>query len=208
MKPKFLQFNCIEGKKIDLRQANAVLRHKPDIIILEYPNNNYPLKSIEKTPSYLLKKENIEIMPWIRSDIRMWKNVDELKKNGHNILVYKIDAPNDLTNSFFNVWRHMYPCALKNWLWWVQIYLREKYMTRNIKWILKNYKIKKNPTILIFLQSFHWDHVKFLLKKSSFEKTWKYYFGKFFEINPRNIAKKIRAENKIFYKYWKKVLDF
>ena len=40
MKPTYFQFNCKEIDKLDLHQANAVLKHKPDIIVLEYPNNN------------------------------------------------------------------------------------------------------------------------------------------------------------------------
>jgi len=32
---KSYQFDCKEGKKIDQRQANAVLRHRPDVVIFE-----------------------------------------------------------------------------------------------------------------------------------------------------------------------------
>ena len=37
LKPKFFQFDCVEGNKVDARQAKAVLRHKPDIVIFEKP---------------------------------------------------------------------------------------------------------------------------------------------------------------------------
>lgn len=81
-------------------------------------------------------------------------------------------------------------------------------MANNVQWILRNYKGKENPTVLIFLQSFHWDHVKFLLKNPSKKAIWNYYFGKFSEINKSDIAIKIEGLNKVFYKYWKKFSDF
>ena len=201
---KFINVNCVEGKKTDLRQARAVLRHRPDVIVLEYPNNGKIPFRAEKAPKELFKEKNIKFMPWIKSDIVMWKNIRRLKKSGHEISVYTVDGPSDLVWQFFMVWRHMYPCALENWLWWVQIYLREQYMLRNIRWILKKHKSKKNLTVLVFLQSFHWEHIKFLLSNPGKRKIWKYYFGKFSEINPENIAEKIKKENEIFYKHWKK----
>jgi len=33
--PRFIQRSCTEGNVIGLRQANAVSKYKPDIIILE-----------------------------------------------------------------------------------------------------------------------------------------------------------------------------
>lgn len=35
--PRYIQKNCIEGRKVDLRQAQAVLKYKPDIILFELP---------------------------------------------------------------------------------------------------------------------------------------------------------------------------
>ena len=91
----------------------------------------------------------------------------------------------------------MYPCATKNWLWWVQIYLRERIMANHISFIVKKYKIKNNQKVLIFLQSFHWGHVKFLLDNPSKKEIWNYYFGKFSEVTyqrfPRKLAKIIRC---------------
>ena len=37
MSVHFVQVNCIEGKKVDLRQAAAV-KYKPDIIFFETPS--------------------------------------------------------------------------------------------------------------------------------------------------------------------------
>ncbi len=49
LKPIIHNVECTESAtKLDLRQARAVLRYKPDIIFLEYPNNNVVAKSIKK----------------------------------------------------------------------------------------------------------------------------------------------------------------
>lgn len=206
MSIKFINVNCIEGNKVDPRQARAVLRHKPDIIVLEYPNNGKIPMQMEKTPVEYFTEKNIKAMPWIKSDMLMWENIEAIQKSGRKISVYKIDGPIDLVSENFTVWRNMYPCALKNWLWWVQIFLREHYMANNMRWILKKHQAKKDLKILVFLQSFHWNHVGFLLKNPAKKKIWRYYFGKFKEISPENIADRIKKQNKIFYKHWKKFI--
>ncbi|MCK5286072.1 MAG: hypothetical protein KAJ58_02505 [Candidatus Pacebacteria bacterium] len=221
MKPRYIQFNCKEIDALDLRQANAVLKHKPDIIILEYPNNNKTpnlsfnnydaLKKPQKMVNDRIKefpKHILKISPWVKSDTIMWKNIASLWKKNHQILVYSVDAPNELTGELLDVWRYTYPCVKKNWVWWVQIYLRERIMANNLQWVLDNYKEKENPTILIFLQDFHWKHVKFLLKNPGKEEIWNYYFNKYSEISKPNISVKIKKINKVFYKYWKMVSDF
>ncbi len=221
MKPKYIQFDCKEVDELDLRQANAVTKYKPDIIILEYPNNNktpdlvFNKYEALKKPKELVKKRLknfsnnvLKIHPWVKADTVMWKNIASLWAKDHQISIYSVDAPSELTSEWLDVWRYTYPCVKKNWLWWVQIYLRERIMTDNIQWILRNYKEKENPTTLIFLQSFHWDHVKFLLKNPSKKEIWNYYFGKFLEVNRSNIGIKIKSLNKVFYKYWKKFSDF
>lgn len=221
MKPKYIQFDCRETDKLDLRQANAVLKYNPDIIILEYPNNNktpdliFNKYDALKKPKDLVKKrlkkfpdEILKIQPWVRADTIMWENIADLWAKDLQVFIYAVDAPNELTSECLDVWKHAYPCVKKNWLWWVKIYLRERIMANNVQWILHNYKGKENPTTLIFLQSFHWDHVKFLLKNPNKEKIWNYYFGKFPEINRSDIAIKIQSLNKVFYKYWNKFSDF
>ncbi len=140
-----------------MRQANAVLKYKPDIIILEYPNNNKtpnmelnnyaalkkPQKLVEdrlkKLPSSILK-----IHPWAKADTVMWQNIVNLWGKGHQVLIYKVDAPSELTKELLFKWPAPYPKIMRDWRWWVQIYLRERIMTDNIKWIFKNYKVKKN----------------------------------------------------------------
>ncbi len=221
MKPKYLQFDCIEEDGLDLSQANAVLKYKPDIIILEYPNNNktpdwefnkYPAL---KKPKALVKARTkefpaavLKIHPWAKADTIMWRNIAKLWSQGHQTLVYSVDAPNELTRQWLDVWRHLYPDVKRSWVWWVQIYLRERIMTKNINWLLKHYKEKKDPTILVFLQSEHWDHVRFQLKNPTQEQIWKYYFGKFPEVTKKDIAERIKVLNPVFYKYWKKISGF
>ena len=40
MKPIFLQFSCREQNKPDFRQARAVTKHEPDIILFETPEKD------------------------------------------------------------------------------------------------------------------------------------------------------------------------
>lgn len=220
MKGTFIQVDCIEGKKLDPKQAKAVIKYKPDIILLEYsdegktPDTIFNKYTTENKPWRLLEeqikrlKKHAVITPWIKSDILMWRNVSKLWRSGHEVKVYRIDAPRDLVGEWNEVWRNMYPSARKNWLWWVRIYLREKYMAKNIEWIFSKYKLKDDSTILVFLQSFHWEHVQFLLTNPLRDEIWKYYFGNFPEVSQTTIAEKIKSNNKVFYKYWKRVSDF
>jgi hypothetical protein len=221
MKPKYIQVNCNETDKLDWRQARAVTKYKPDIIILEYPNNQKTpglpfnkYKALEKPKEMVKKrlkefpKEVIKIHPWVRTEPTMWKNVANLWAKGHQVLVYAVDAPHELTGEWLEMWRHAYPCIKKNWLWWVQIYLRERIMANHLQWILKHYKEKQEPMTLIFLQDFHWEHVKFLLKNPTRDKIWDYYFGKFPDVNRNNIAREIKKLNQVFYRYWRNFSDF
>ncbi len=223
MKIKYIQVNCVEGNKADFRQAEAIVQYQPDIVLLEYPNDNktpdteYNKFPLDKKPTDLLEKQleslrrHLVEMPYVESDIRMWVNISNQWEKGNNIQVYRTDAPHKLVNEFYEVWKNMYPCAEKNWLWWVQIYLREKYMAKNIKWALNNQSQQKKNIeliVLVFLQSFHWKHVKFLLKNPPKDKIWNYYFGKFSEISQSSIMDKIIKNNKVFAKYWKTISDF
>ena len=218
LKPRFIQIDCREKNRSDLRQAKAVLKYKPDIIILEYPNNKdtpdtlfnayEPAhKPLKKLPTF--SKETLAISPWVKSDVVMWNNIAYLwKKEKQQVLLYQVDAPKELVNEWLLVWKNMYPCDLKNWLWWVRIYLRERYMAKHIQWALSHYTIKKRPIVLVFLQSFHWEHVKFLLKNPSTKQVWDYYFGTFKGLQPLDISQIIRKQNKVFYKHWKIISGF
>lgn len=227
MKIKYIQVDVAEEinskgwTKPDLRQAEYVLKYKPDIIIFELgadktPDTIYNKYSVKDKPLKLVK----ERQKWLKkvsknpgngdaiSDVISWDNIMKVWSEGHNILIYNADSSNELRKEFFEVWKYMYPSALKNWLWWVQIYLREKYMAKNIKWILEKNKDKEKLVIAIFLQSFHWKHVKFLLTNPPKKEIWEYYFSKFKEVNINSIGNKIKKENKVFYKYWVKMSDF
>jgi len=218
--PKYHQFDCVEKNEPDDRQADAILKYRPDIIILEGPEREGKPDLIFNAygPHEKPKKEIADVMDGLRiaskqfgyavSDMKAFENVQRLWNEGHNVLEYGVDGPKELRSEFYEVWNHCYPCAKKNWLWWVHIYLRERIMANHMANILKNYQDKPNPVILILLQSFHWKHVKFLLKNPSKVQVWGYYFGKFPEVTPETIAEMIKRNNKVFYKYWMKYSDF
>jgi hypothetical protein len=227
MKIKYIQVDVAEEinspgwTKPDLRQSEYVLKYKPDIIIFEggagkTPDTIYNKYSVKDKPLKLIKEKQ----KWLKkvsknpgngdaiSDVVLWDNIMKVWSEGHNILVYNSDGPDELRKEFFEVWKYMYPSALKNWLWWVRIYLREKYMAKNIQWILDKNKNKEELVIAIFLQSFHWRHVKFLLTNPSKKEIWEYYFSKFKEVDINSIGEKIKKQNKTFYKYWQRISDF
>lgn len=220
MKPIFHQINCREQNRPDYRQARAIIKYRPDIVIFEYPeikgnpNSIFNKFSTDKKPLNKIRsiqnalKVSAKRYGYALSDVRTWQNISRLWSEGHNILLYNVDAPHELRNEWFEVWENTYPCALKNWLWWVRIYLRERIMANHIRSIIEEYKGKNNPKILIFLQRFHWTHVKFLLSNPTNAQIWNYYFGKFPQMNEKIIGLKIRRLNRIYYKYWKKYSHF
>jgi hypothetical protein len=220
---KFIQRSCVEGNEIDLRQADAVIKYKPDIIVFELPQDskepskifnrysckNKPFKKIEEIIKNLKKAS--KNYPYVASDIIVWENIKKLWEQGINTQIYNIDSPTKLRKEF-NLFKKPisveYPAVRRDWLFWVYLYLREVYMTKNMQMILRKYS-KKNLTILICLQSIHWDHTSFLLTNPSKEKIWEYYFGRFKELKPnKNIENRIKERSKILYNYWKKVQKF
>ncbi|VAW12530.1 hypothetical protein MNBD_BACTEROID05-641, partial [hydrothermal vent metagenome] len=105
---KLYQFSCVKGKKVDLRQAGAVLRHKPDVIIFEAP-------PVGRTPSLIynkykpLNKPLVEVVkhrkilqrlakkaPWVLSDVYVYDNIMKLWADGYDVKLYNIDAPSEL----------------------------------------------------------------------------------------------------------------
>lgn len=102
MEPKYIQFDCKETDELDLRQANAVLRYEPDIIILEYPNNNktpnlvFNKYDALKKPKDLVRKrlkkfpdEILKTHPWVKADTIMWKNVVDLWAKDHQVFILR-----------------------------------------------------------------------------------------------------------------------
>lgn len=227
MKIKYIQVDVREEinykgwTEPDYRQAEYVLKYRPDIIILE--------SAMDKTPDTIYNKYDCSHKPYNKlrdfinklkktaklpgngdalSQVRMWENVMKLWREDHNVLVYYIDGPRALRKEFFEVWKYMYPSALKNWLWWVRIYLREKYMAKNMEWVLEKNKNRGNITIAMFVQNWHWRHVKFLMSNPSKKQIWEYYFKRFKEVTPKNISNKIKKLNKVFYGFWNENSDF
>lgn len=117
MKPRFIQENCAEGNRTDLRQARVVARYRPDIILFEYPAksgnpslvfNRYspakkPFKEVER------RKRGFKIaarkFPYALSDIHVWENIEKLWRGGHNVLLFNIDGPDDLRRDYFKLAR-------------------------------------------------------------------------------------------------------
>ncbi len=206
-----------------MRQANAITRHKPDIIFFEAPNNSQTPDSIynkfppSRKPLNRLKKQKKDLLqvakkfPWVKSDIYVYDNIATLWKNGHDIKLYKVDGPSellkiDLEKSGYQ--NHKPYRRGTHFEWWVKMYLREKIMVKNIQKVLYQYRNKNNLIILMFLQKFHWHNVKFQMSKPTKKRIWNYYFGSFNNLNEKNINLRIKKGNKILYKYWRKYSDF
>ncbi len=90
MKPKFHQFDCREQNRTDLRQARAVLKYKPDIIIFElagkrgspetifnkYDCENKPFGEIAIIQKSLKKASRK--FGYALSNIKTWGNIKQL----------------------------------------------------------------------------------------------------------------------------------
>ncbi len=212
----FIQIGCKELDAIDSRQANAIIKHKPDIVIFEYPSqgkkpetifNKYlpskkPIKEINKIINNL--KTVGKKYPWVMSDIQVFKNIVNLWQEGRQVYLYNVDGPSDLNKIGLDYWKSPRPCPKndKYITWWVKMYLREVIMTQNIRLVLnKNYK-ETTISVLVFLEIFHYRHVKFLLKKPSSDDIWKYYFGNWSKLSPEDISEILKKDEPKLYKYW------
>jgi hypothetical protein len=213
------QFSCREVNGIDLRQANALLKHKPDMVFWEAPSNKNsaslildPRQSIVQQKDTLRErisylKEVAKKVPWAASDIHVYENAIKLIENGYKIRMYHVDGPHELLlQTILNKWDLIEKPRQKgrHILWWTYIYLRERIMANNIKPLLKN----KDQKILIFMQKFHWLHVNFLLSEPSKDMIWGYYFGKFENVTRKNISEILKTRNKVLHKFWLKYSDF
>lgn len=215
MKAKFIQENCIEGKRIDLRQAKVVAQYRPDIILFEMPagrngpglvfNEFSPDKKPFKKVEAIKKSARIaaRIFPYAMSDVRVWENIEELWREGHNTLVFNIDGPEKLRAHRFEMYNRIpYPTLIRSWWFWAYQLMRELEMRKNIEYILRSYKGKKRPVVAVFLQSIHWDHVQFLLTHPSRRAIWRYYLGRFPNVTSENIGSMLKEKDKVLYKYW------
>jgi hypothetical protein len=77
-------------------------------------------------------------------------------------------------------------------------------MAHHMEQVLKKRFGKKKIVAAVFLQSFHWQHVKFLLEHPSKEKIWRYYFGRFPKLTPAIITKELKIKDHILSRYWGK----
>ncbi|MEY4731352.1 MAG: hypothetical protein RL681_298 [Candidatus Parcubacteria bacterium] len=220
--PIYREYFVREHRRADYRHARAILRHRPDILLNEMssaPDGNPDLPinrfSPEKKPLQWVRLEQRALaraskdFPYAKSDIKLWDNVMQLWREGHELFVFNIDGPKELRHEFFDVWNHCYPCATKNWVWWVHIFLRERYMANNTEWAIRRYwRSKKRPVVFIQFGGFHWRHVKFLLTHPTKKEIWKYYFGKFErEVTPDTISSKLRRISPVLWKHWRRVAD-
>lgn len=212
--PKFIQRDCVEGDKIDPRQATAVLKYRPDIILFELPEgkngpdtifNKYPCekKPIKKV-SEIIKKLNgaAKKYPYAKSDVFVWENIKKLWADGVNTQIYNIDVSDELRrqNSLFEI--DGYPACRKDPVFWAYLFVRDFHMARNIQEILARYSEKENPVVAVFLQSIHWKHAVFLLGKPSKKEIWKYYFGRFSKLTPETFLGLVSKRSKVLARYW------
>jgi hypothetical protein len=217
MKPTFIHASCVEGRRLDLRQAGFVARRRPDMIFFELPAsggkpslifNRYapgkkPIARVQKIKDKL--RETARTYPYALSDVKVWENIEKLWREGHNVLLFNIDAPQELRFHHHERYGHIpYSRAKNHWWFWAYLLIRERRMADYIQGILKKHQGKKKLVIAVFLQSIHWRHVRFLLGNPSQKAVWKYYFGKFPEVTPSNIGQLIKKEDRILCKYWKK----
>jgi hypothetical protein len=217
------QYSCIEGNKPDLRQAEAVLRKRPDVILFEAPNNtgdpglaynaypptHKPLAEVRKHQTMLQKAAREA--PWVVSDIEVYENIKTLWREGHDVKLYHIDAPSELLReTILHGWNNIERPRRRgvHFPWWVYIYLRERIMANTVERIFKN-KRDKDQVVLAFVQKFHWQHVQFLLTHPTKRAVFDYYFGAFDGLTEATISSKVtQVNNPILLKYWQKVSDF
>jgi hypothetical protein len=219
---RFIQHSCVEGEGIDLRQADAVLRHSPDIIIFEsprntrslgWPSNSKPLAEKLQYVKHRTEKLNkvAHTYPWVLSEACLLKNVVALWESGHRIDLYDVDAPSELLRETIkNGWNKIKEPRRRgvHFPWWVYIYLRERMMANNLKEISERY-VDSTVTVLVAMQKFHWLHVQYIRTDPAKSDIFKYYFGAFSGVAQDNINAKVKSiGNPSIEKYWDRVSDF
>lgn len=198
-----------------MRQSAAVKRYKPDIIFFEEPSsggnpsspfnrysaNKKPLADVKKIKAGLRKAA--KKTPYALSDVFVWENITSLWRAGHNVLVFNVDAPQELRHEGFERCKSVpLSNAKRTWEFWVYVYVRETIMAYYMEQILKKHFGMKKVVAAVFLQSFHWQHVKFLLRRPSKEKIWRYYFGRFPKLTPATITRELKSKAPVLSRYW------
>ena len=206
---KLIHFNePAHTKKIEIKISKQILKVKSDAILFEFPKGSFG--GIEKfnkykpknKPKYLIEnwKGNLLLsskkINSLKGTIEIVKNIEKLWNNGHQIYLYNIDAPAELSKlGLYKRYSGKLSYNLRFWIW---IFLREKIMISNIKKIYKNLKLKiKNPKLLVKCHNFHWRNITFLLKNPDRKKIEHYYFSKF----SRNEIKSVLMKEKVLRKW-------
>jgi len=206
LRPRFIQRSCVEGDHIDLRQAAAIKRFRPDIVLFELPSNQaVPTNQAEIDQIIAHLEIAAKKYPYARSDIAVWQNIGQLWRAGCHLQAFNIDGPDGLRRVVNTEFTEKYPAVRRDWLFWAYLYTRERQMADNIERIINNCD-KPNPTVAVFLQSIHWKHVRFLMRHPQPPQIWRYYFGRFPEITPENIDDKIRQRSPTLGRFWKRRL--
>ncbi len=213
----FKQADCIEGKRVDLRQAELIARYKPDLIFFELPARNgkpdtvfnkfaanrKPLRDLLAIKRNLLREARR--FPYALSDVYVWDAIQNLWEEGRNTLVFNVDRPEDVRRAYFK--RHgrvSYARAKRHWWFWAYLLVRESEMARHIKQVVE-LRGRRNIIAVVLLQSIHWNHVQFLMRNPSKKKIWDYYFGRFPDLTPAKLSALLRTHEQTLFRYWQVV---
>ena len=91
-------------EKIAHNKAKIILKIKPDVILFEFPAQNYSLSNFNKFESKEKPKQEIEKWkrgyeisakkyPWLKSEYKIVEAIGELWNQGKQIYLFEIDAP-------------------------------------------------------------------------------------------------------------------
>lgn len=200
---KLVHFNEKEHSAKNLNaKAKKIINFKPNIVLLEYPKETQvffneinrfsplekPKKKVERFKKSLII--NSKKYPWLKADIKVIEEIEKLWNKNKQVYLFAIDGYVELTS----VKLHN---GLSNLVW---NYLRELYMSENIKKLKQRFSKKK---ILIFCHNYHWKNIQYILKHYSKNKIWNYYFKKEGIASVKELENRIKKRNKILYKYWK-----
>ncbi|MBT4804712.1 hypothetical protein HON71_00920 [Candidatus Woesearchaeota archaeon] len=185
--------------KFTIKKAEAILNHKPEIILFEMPEGSIPdfnkYEALEKPKQLILEweaslKKSSKMYPWLKSEILVVKAINQLWNSGHQVLIYEIDGPQELTS--LAIREEITKKGIMNQVW---NFLRELYMVEKIK-----KHIQDDKKILVFLHDFHWNNVQFLLTNPSSKRIFNYSFRRSGYDNPQQVRDLI--ENKMLLTFW------
>lgn len=197
-------------ERVGYKQAEEILRVKPDAVLFEYPTHKRNFLSEfnrfnpkEKPKQKILKwKGSYEVSskkyPWLKSKYKIVEAIEQLWNEGKQVYLFEIDAPIELTTV---VEKH----PLEGYFYMLWNYLRDRYMIGNIKRVerLLDKKIGKNSIVLVFCHDFHWENIHFLSNRPTKSEILSYYFSQDKIGSVKEIESDLKKKNKILYKFWK-----